>query len=61
MTMEERVEAMEQLWDSISREDVSLASPAWHEPILGERARLADSDEATWLGLDELQARLMSR
>ena len=61
MTMEERVEAMELLWESISREGDSLASPAWHQSVLAERSRLADADDAEWLGLDELQARLLKR
>ena len=37
MTTEEKLEAMEMLWDDICRNIHDFPSPAWHEQILKER------------------------
>jgi len=37
MTTEEKLEAMEMLWDDICRNIPDFSSPAWHEQILKER------------------------
>jgi hypothetical protein len=57
----ERVEAMELLWESFSKEGIDYPSPDWHGKVLAERSGIIDSSNATWLTVDELQARLISR
>ena len=37
MTTEQKLEAMEMLWDDICRNIPDFSSPAWHEQILKER------------------------
>jgi hypothetical protein len=37
MTVAEKLQAMEELWADLSR-DESFESPAWHEKVLKERA-----------------------
>ena len=61
MSSSERVEAMELLWESFSKEGIDCPSPDWHGKILAERSDTIDSGMATWLSVDELQARLISR
>jgi len=39
MTTEEKLGAMEMLWDDICRNIPELPSPAWHENILKEREK----------------------
>lgn len=39
MTTEEKLKAMETLWDDICRNVPDLSSPSWHEKILKERAQ----------------------
>lgn len=39
MTTEEKLGAMEMLWDDICRNIPKLPSPAWHENILKEREK----------------------
>lgn len=58
MSRAERLEAMERLWQSLSREDADDLSPDWHGVALDERAKLMESGKAAWLSLDELQTRL---
>jgi hypothetical protein len=50
---------MEALWDDLSREDVSLQSPAWHGDALREaEARLA-SGEAQFIDWDQAKKMLL--
>ena len=52
---------MELLWESFSKEGIDYPSPDWHGTVLAERSAIIDSEKATWLSLDELQARLTDR
>ena len=61
MSSSERLEAIELLWESFSKEGIDYPSPDWHGQVLTERSEIIDSGNATWLSVDELQARLMSR
>lgn len=61
MTALERVEAMEMLWQSFSKEGIEYPSPEWHGEVLGNRAELIKNGNVTWLSVNELQARLTSR
>ena len=61
MSSSERVEAMELLWESLSKEGFDYPSPDWHSKVLTERSEIIDSGNAKWLSVDELQARLMKR
>ena len=61
MSSSERVEAMELLWESFSTEGIEYPSPDWHGKVLADRSEIIDSGKATWLSVDELQARLTSR
>ncbi len=38
MSWEEKLRAMEELWESLSREESRLDSPPWHEAALQETA-----------------------
>ncbi len=39
MTLVERLQAMELLWDSLSRDEKELESPDWHNKILTDRRK----------------------
>jgi putative addiction module component (TIGR02574 family) len=61
MPSSERVETLERLWESFSKEGIDYPSPDWQCASLEERFQIIQSDKATWLSVNELQARLMSR
>ena len=61
MSHDERVNAMERLWESFSRDGMEVRSPDWHEQVLARRSVIADSPDAVWLSVDDLQSRLMQR
>lgn len=56
--MEERLQAIELLWDSISRQGDSVPSPAWHEEVLAARRAKVEAGEAKFLSIPELRHRL---
>lgn len=58
MTLPERLEAMELLWDSLSRDASAVTSPAWHGDVLAERLERIARGEAVFLSLDEVKRRL---
>lgn len=58
MTLSERLEAMELLWDSLSRDASAVASPAWHGDVLAERLEKISRGEGVFLSLDEVKRRL---
>ncbi len=39
MTTQEKLMAMEMLWDDLCKNAPEMASPAWHEDILKEREK----------------------
>ena len=47
MTVEEKLQLMEALWDDLSRHADEMEPPAWHGELLAEReAAVARGDEA---------------
>ncbi len=49
MTLAEKLEVMETLWEDISRRPDDLPSPDWHREVLQERKRLADAGKLKFL------------
>ena len=37
MSVAEKIQAMESLWDDLCRKTDAVSSPAWHEDVLTER------------------------
>ena len=46
MTVAEKLQAMEALWEDLSRNAEALESPEWHRGVLEERERRITSGEA---------------
>ncbi|MGH7950653.1 MAG: addiction module protein [Limisphaerales bacterium] len=56
MTVAEKLQAMEELWTDLSR-DENFESPAWHEKILQQRA--AEKKFVDWeMAKEQLRARM---
>ena len=45
MTLPEKLQLMEALWDDLARKPDELESPAWHKEVLEECRRKADAGE----------------
>lgn len=51
MSIEEKIQAMEALWDDLCRKAGGIASSAWHEEVLAERDamhRRGDDEFEDW-------------
>ena len=58
MSVTERLQAMDQLWDSLTRDSDEIPSPDWHQDVLADRKARAQRGEAKFLTLDQLRSRL---
>jgi hypothetical protein len=59
LTRMEKLRMMEALWDDLSREDVSLQSPAWHGDALREAEAALASGEAQFIDWDQAKKMLL--
>ena len=57
MSVLERLETMEALWDSLTREPTGIKSPKWHEDILSNRKEKIESGNADFISLEELKSK----
>ena len=55
MTVEERLQFIEELWDSLSHEDHSLESPEWHKDILDTRKKKIKTDNAKYYTINQVK------
>jgi hypothetical protein len=58
MTVEEKLAAMEALWQSLSRNEDDIPIPEWHLEILEERKREVEAGEAKIEDWDSVKAEL---
>lgn len=61
MSVAERLQAIEQLWDSLGRQPEPIESPRWHAEVLEQRRKRAEAGEARFLTLEQLRDRLRAR
>jgi len=57
MTVLERLQAMEALWDSLKHESAEIKSPEWHEEVLSDRKEKIESGHANFISLDDLKSK----
>ena len=60
MSVTERLQAMDQIWDSLDRDGDEIPSPDWHQDILADRKARAQRGEAKFLTFAQLRSRLRS-
>jgi putative addiction module component (TIGR02574 family) len=58
MSITERLQAIEQIWNSLYESSDEVPSPEWHREVLAERKARAESGEAKFLTLAQLRSRL---
>ncbi|VAW50006.1 hypothetical protein MNBD_GAMMA04-1317 [hydrothermal vent metagenome] len=57
MSVLERLQTMEVLWDSLTREPAGIKSPKWHEEILSDRQEKIENGNAKFISLEELKSK----
>ncbi len=51
MSIEEKIRAMETIWDDLCRKADSISSPSWHKKVLnerGERIKKGEEEFVDW-------------
>ncbi len=58
MTLEEKLLAMEALWDDLCRREASLPMLQWHKDLLDERERLVRDGKARFTDWETAKRRI---
>ena len=58
MTIEEKLQTMEALWDDLCQHEASLPIHEWQKEILDEREQLIEKGEAQFLDWEEAKQRI---
>ena len=61
MSVEEKLQTMEALWQSLSADPAAIESPAWHEEELAERERKVASGETKFVDWEKAKAEIQRR
>ena len=61
MTVNEKLQMLDQIWANLLEHEDRVPSPAWHGEILAERDRLVASGEAQFHDLAETMKRIVAR
>ena len=61
MTLEEKLQTMEALWEDLSRNPDTLESPSWHEDVLRERQQRLSDGESSFMDWEQAKAYIRSR
>ena len=46
MTTEDKIRAMETIWDELCKKDENIVLPSWHKDVLEEREKVIESLKA---------------
>ena len=58
MTIEEKLQTMEALWDDLCQHEEAVPVQDWQKGILDERERLIESGEAKFVDWEEAKKRI---
>ena len=61
MSVEEKLQTMEAIWQSLSVDSAAVESPTWHEEELAERERKIVSGEAKFIAWEKAKADIRRR
>jgi hypothetical protein len=61
MTLSQKMDVLERVWDSVVSEESRFASPSWHLDILKERESLVRSGKAKFSDWIEAKERIRKR
>ena len=61
MTVAEKLQAMEALWEDLSRNADALESPEWHRDVLEKRERRIASGESRFSDWEQAKADIRKR
>ena len=61
MTVEEKLQLMEELWEDLSRDPENIQSPDWHKQALKEREARIASGQAKFIPWEKAKEQIRRR
>ncbi len=61
MTLHEKLQAMELLWDQLRQCEEQIPVPQWHKDLLDERLKLVAAGKASFSDWEEAKQRILAR
>ena len=61
MTLEEKLRAMETLWENLSRREEDIPVPQWHKDLLDERESLVKKGKAKFMDWETAKAKIAAK
>ena len=61
MTLEEKLQVMDALWEDLSRSAENFKSPDWHQEVLAEREKLIESGQAKFVDWEQAKIDIRKR
>jgi hypothetical protein len=61
MTIEEKIQTMEMLWDDLCKKETVMQIPAWHKDILYERERRLKEGKDKFIDWNVAKKELLER
>ena len=61
MTLEEKLAAMESLWEDLARSPEAVESPAWHKEVLDERRQRVADGKARFVDWEQAKAKIRKK
>jgi len=58
LTLAQKLDLMEAIWDDLARQDKTLESPPWHEEVLKDREQALAAGKATISDWEEAKDRI---
>ncbi len=55
MSTRDRIILMEEIWDTLCRDENEIESPSWHKDVLDERRKQVENGEAKFISIDDLK------
>ena len=61
MTLEEKLRAMDALWENLSRNEKNIPVPQWHKELLDERERLVKEGKAKFMDWETAKGQIAAK
>ena len=58
MTTEDKIRAMETIWDDLCKKDENIVSPLWHKDILGEREKAIENGKEEFINWSDAKKQI---
>ncbi len=58
MTTEDKIRAMETIWDDLCKKDENIVSPSWHKEVLEERETAIENGKEEFVDWSEAKKQI---